>query len=65
MSLLSASHLLDQLLADGDDFGFHALLSVGCSPRVEGLAVTGEVVAGAGVRDDGCVLHLRLWLSLI
>lgn len=59
------SYRFEQLLANGDEFGFHALLSVGSSPRVVGLTVTGEVVAGAGVRDDGCVLHLSLWLSLI
>lgn len=59
------SDLLDQFLADGDEFSLHALLSVGGSPRVVGLAVAGEVLAGAGVREDGCVLHLNLRLSLI
>lgn len=63
--LCRCSHLFDQLLADGDEFGFHAPLSVGGSPRVEWLTVAGEVGAAAGFRDDGCVLHLSLWLSLI
>lgn len=61
----AASYLLHQFLAHGDDFGFHALLCVSSSPRVIGLTEAGEVVAGAGVRDDGCVIHLSLWLSLI
>lgn len=61
----SAAHLLHQLLADGVEFGFHALLSVSCLPRVVGFTVTGGVVVGAGVRDDGSVVHLWFWLSLI
>lgn len=63
---IQCQYLLYQLLADGDEFGFHALLSVGGSPRVVRPAVTGEIVAVTGVRDDGCVVHLqRLWLFLI